>query len=302
MIAKIVKGQGFRGVVNYVLDEAKGTQLIVAEGLRLKDVESVINSFNRQVELNKRITKPVYHISLDFSANDKAKLTNELMVRIAQSYMEKMGIKDTQYLIARHFDKEHPHIHLIINRVNYNGKTISDKNDRKRSELICKELTRKHQLYFAKGKEQVKVHRLRGADKTKYEIYEALKVAIPNCKTWKDLELQLNHEGIEINYKYKGQSDEVQGVTFSKDGLSFRGSKVDRQYSFSKISYQIYCNCQEVIHSNKPKLDYKTFNALKIGIELLNPDYVHSQKQKEQRRLDNQNKYKYKKRRFGPKL
>ncbi|TRX72547.1 relaxase/mobilization nuclease domain-containing protein [Carboxylicivirga sp. M1479] len=173
MIAKIVKGKCFRGVVNYVLDEKKGTELLSSDGLRLKDTESIIQSFQSQVELNQRITKPVYHISLDFSANDKAKLTNELMVEIGKSYMEKMNIDETQYLIARHYDKEHPHIHLVINRVDFNGNTITDKNDRIRSERICKELTRQHQLYWAKGKEQVKTHRLKGADKTKYEIYEA---------------------------------------------------------------------------------------------------------------------------------
>ena len=82
-----------------------------------------------------------------------------------------------------------------VNRVNFNGKTISDQNDRKRSEQICKELTHKYQLYFAKGKEQVKAHRLKGADKTKYEIHEALKEAIPKCITSKHL-LLFNFEDI----------------------------------------------------------------------------------------------------------
>ncbi|MCT4647263.1 MAG: relaxase/mobilization nuclease domain-containing protein [Carboxylicivirga sp.] len=301
MIAKIVKGKCFRGVVNYVLDKKKGTELLDSEGLRLKDAESIIQSFEGQVELNKRITKPVYHISLDFSANDKAKLTNDLMVEIGKSYMEKMNIDETQYLIARHYDKDHPHIHLIINRVDFNGKTISDKNDRIRSERICKELTRQHQLYFAKGKEQVKMHQLKGADKTKYEIYEALKQSIPQCKDWKELENQLSEKGISINYKYKGQTNEIQGVIFRKDELSFNGSKVDRQFSYSKINYQLYCNRHKVSQSAYEKLDYKTFNALKIGAELLNPAYVQSlYEQKNKRRQ--QNKYNYKKRRFGPKL
>ena len=57
--------------------------------------------------------------------------------------MEKMGIRDTQYIIGRHYDKEHPHVHIAFNRVDNNGRTISDKNDRYRSERICKELTRK---------------------------------------------------------------------------------------------------------------------------------------------------------------
>ncbi|WP_430812737.1 MULTISPECIES: relaxase/mobilization nuclease domain-containing protein [unclassified Carboxylicivirga] len=301
MIAKIVKGKSFRGVVNYVLDKKKGTEPLHAEGLRLKEAESIIKSFNSQVELNKRITKPVYHISLDFSVKDKARLTNDLMVEIAQTYMAKMNMEQTQYLIARHYDKEHPHIHLIINRVDFNGKTISDKNDRIRSEGICKKLTREYQLYFAKGKEQVKIHRLKGADKTKYEIYEALKQSIPRCKNWKELEHRLSEKGITIHYKYKGQTDEVQGVSFRKDELSFNGSKVDRQFSYSKINYQLYCNAHKASQSFSEKLDSKTFSALRIGAELLNPDYLHSSHE-QQNKIKKQNRFKNKKRRFGPRL
>jgi len=225
MIAKIVKGKCFRGVVTYVLDVKKGTELLSSESLRLKDTESIIQSFNNQLELNKRITKPVYHISLDFSAKDRAKLTSDLMVEIGKAYMVKMNMEDTQYMIARHYDKEHPHIHLIINRVDFNGKTITDKNDRLRSERICEELTHQHQLYFAKGKEQVKTQRLKGADKTKYEIYDALKFAIPQCEDWKELANQLSDKDITISFKYKGNTDEIQGVTFRKNELSFNGSK-----------------------------------------------------------------------------
>ena len=31
--------------------------------------------------------------------------------------MEKMGIRDTKYIIGRHYDKEHPHVHIAFNRV-----------------------------------------------------------------------------------------------------------------------------------------------------------------------------------------
>ena len=89
--------------------------------------------------------------------------------------LERIGIKDTQYIIGPHFDKEHPHIHIAFNRIDNNGKSISDRNDRFRSEKICKELTAKYCLYFAEGKEKGKEHRLKEPDKTKYEIYQALK-------------------------------------------------------------------------------------------------------------------------------
>jgi hypothetical protein len=242
MIAKIVKGQSFRGVVNYVLDKAKQTQLLAVEGVRLKSRESIIRSFVAQSGLNPKVSKSVGHISLDFSAQDKDKLTNAKMVQIAKEYMTKMEIADTQYIIGRHFDNEHPHIHLVFNRIDNNGKTISDKNNRYRSEKICKELTEKYGLYFAQGKENVKCHRLKEPDKTKYEIYDALKVAVPKCRNWNELKKEFQKQGITTDFKYKGNTDEVQGVMFEKNGYKFNGSKIDRQFSYSKIDFQLKQN------------------------------------------------------------
>jgi len=107
MMAKIVKGQGFRGVVNYILNPEKKAEILDSDGVMLHDPEAIIESFNFQTELNSRITKSVGHISLNFSAQDQEKLSSKLMVQIARDYMGRMGITDTQYLIGRHYDKEH---------------------------------------------------------------------------------------------------------------------------------------------------------------------------------------------------
>ena len=213
--------------------------MLIGEGVRLKNTHSIIKSFTAQTELNLRVSKPVGHISLDFSVQDKAKLSNAFMLKVADDYMDRMGIVNTQFRIARHYDKEHPHIHIVFNRVNNLGKTISNKNDRYRSEKICKELTRKNDLYFAKGKENVKVHRLKEPDKTKYEIYYSLKELVPKCKDMDELEAKLKKEGITLHYKYRGNTNVVQGISFIKNNLRFNGSKVDRQFSYSKIKYRL---------------------------------------------------------------
>ena len=167
------------------------------------------------------------------------------MLQIAKEYLSAMGIVNTQYIIGRHHDKEHPHIHIIFNRVDNNGKTISDKNDRYRSEKICKELTETYGLYFAQGKENVKVHRLKEPDKTKYEIYNALKASVPRCRNWNELKKELQKQGITTDFKYKGNTTEIQGVMFEKNGYKFNGSKIDRQFSYSKIYFQLKQNDRE---------------------------------------------------------
>ena len=242
MIAKIMKGSGFKGVINYILDPKKGTELIDSSGVRTDDISHIIQSFIDQTNLNPRVSKVVGHISLSFSTQDSPKLSNEFMTQAAREYMEKMGIKDTQYIVGRHFDKEHPHVHIAFNRIDNNGKTISDRNDRFRSEKICKELTAKYSLYFACGKENVKEHRLKEPDKTKYEIYQALKAEIARCRDWKNLLVRLKKQDIDVRFKYKGNSLEVQGIIFEKNGYHFNGSKVDRNFSYSKIDFALHQN------------------------------------------------------------
>ena len=242
MIAKIVKGSSFRGVVNYILDKEKDAKILVCDGLFAENKETIAGSFEAQSKMNSKVTKPVGHISLAFSKEDEHRLTDRAMAGIALEYLKKMGIADTQILIVRHFDKEHPHVHIAFNRIANNGITISDRNERIRSARICKELTRKYGLYFASGKEQVKHHRLKEPDKTKYGLYSILKSEVARCGNWNILITNLKRQGVDVQFKYKGKSDEVQGVIFSKNSYSFSGSKIDRRFSFSKIDAALNAN------------------------------------------------------------
>lgn len=235
MIAKIVKGSSFKGVVNYILDKEKDAKILVCDGLFAENRDTIVMSFEAQSKMNPRVMKPVGHISLAFHKEDEHRLTDHAMAGIALEYLKEIGITDTQVLIVRHFDKEHPHVHIAFNRIANNGRTISDRNERIRSARICKELTRKYNLYFASGKERVKQHRLKEPDKTKYGLYSILKSEVSRCGNWNILAANLKKQGVEMWFKHKGNSDEVQGVVFTMNGYSFSGSKIDRRFSYSKI-------------------------------------------------------------------
>lgn len=245
MIAKIVKGSCFRGVVNYILDKEKDAKILVCDGLFAENKETITCSFEAQTRMNPKVTKPVGHIVLAFSKEDEHRLTDRAMAGIALEYLNAMGITDTQILIVRHFDKEHPHVHIAFNRIANDGRTISDRNERIRSARICKELTRKYGLYFADGKERVKRHRLKEPDKTKYELYSILKSEVTRCGNWNILVANLEKQGVEVRFKYKGKSNEIQGIIFSKNGYPFSGSKIDRRFSYSKIDAALNTNRHE---------------------------------------------------------
>ncbi|MDE5677951.1 relaxase/mobilization nuclease domain-containing protein [Phocaeicola sp.] len=242
MMAKITKGSDFKGEVDYILDKDKGTQVVAYDGLFMENKDTIAISFNAQSQMNGKVSKPVGHIALSFSKEDEPCLTNRVMANIALEYMERMDIRDTQFFIARHFDKEHPHVHIAYNRIDNNGNTISDRNERLRSSRICKELTMKYGLHMAGGKDNVKRNRLKEPDKTKYELYDILKAEVGRCSNWNVLVANLKRQGVEVNFKHKGQTNEIQGIVFTKNGYHFNGSKVDRRFSYSKIDAALQLN------------------------------------------------------------
>ena len=233
MVGKVISASSFSGTVGYVMKEE--SRILEAEGVMPPEVKDMVQDFKDQTLLNPRLKNTVGHISLSFSPKDAPRMTDALMTQIAKEYMQKMGITDTQYLLVRHLDQPHPHCHLVYNRVGNNGQTISDKNIKIRNAKVCRELTGKYGVYLAPGKDDVRRERLREPNKTRYEIYDAIKGSLPKCKSWNDLEGKLKEQGIGVRYKYCGNTDRKQGVLFSKNGFEFSGSKIDRAFSFTKL-------------------------------------------------------------------
>ncbi|WP_018911488.1 relaxase/mobilization nuclease domain-containing protein [Prevotella veroralis] len=256
MIAKIIKGADFGGVINYMLSKQEGKAMVLASNnIGFTDQNLCVHEFVLQASMRPNVQKPVCHTILSFSANDADQLTDDVMIKIANEYLEKMGYGDTQSLIVRHSDRQHPHLHICINRIGNNGKTISDRNEKYRSTKICRELTERYGLTIGEGKQEVNRSRLRGEDKLRYEIFDTIKAVLPQSQTWKDFVAELEQQGITTRFKTKGNTNVVQGIIFEKDGCSFSGSKIDRSCSFSRLNAEIERNShkQEQIHlQNEP--------------------------------------------------
>lgn len=249
MIGKLTKGTSFGGCVRYVLKEEKA-RLLEAIGVE-GTPEQMAEQFELQSLLNNKVKNIVGHTSLSFSPEDSLRLRNDdaLMLTIAHEYMERMGIRNTQYIIARHTDRRHAHCHIVFNRVDNDGKTISDKNDRYRNEKVCKMLTAKYRLHFAQGKDHVNEERLRPYDRVKHEIYKVLKAEVPYAQSWNELKDALATRGIDMKFKVSRTTREVQGVKFTYGGYTFSGSKISREFSYLAIDRQLKRNAYATSYS-----------------------------------------------------
>lgn len=236
----IKKRANFARLVNYA-NNPKKARLIDSKDVRLDSNATIAASMQGQADdkPGRKLANPVYHISLNFAREDDARLTDELMAEIAREYMQRMGIVNTQYIVCRHTDTAHPHLHIVTNRVDNNGNTICDSNDNRRSTRICSQLTQEYGLHIANGKDKVRRDRLRGKDRVKYRIYDDIRAAIATCRSWLELDKTLDRQGIQIRFRYDTAQGRIIGISFTADGCTFSGSKIDRTMSFYALDRQL---------------------------------------------------------------
>ena len=237
MIAKIHQGKGFGGLVGYANDILKkDTVIIASEGVSLTSNATITASFKAQAKARPNVKLCVGHISLSFSPEDFEKLTNQQIEKIAREYMRRMGIVNTQFVIFRHQDQPHPHVHIVYNRVDNDGNTIKGDSNYSKSAAITKALTRKYGLSFGKGKKNVRRERLKGKDAIKYHLYDTITAALKDCITWQQLRKALSAKGISLDF-VRNSDGSVRGVTFTDNEhqVTFAGGKLDRSLTFGNI-------------------------------------------------------------------
>ena len=290
MMGKITKGSSFGGCVNYVTrkkkDNPDGTPCSKWRIIDLKDVsdldgrENIIAFFEDNRALNPRLKNPVGHISLNFHADDKDKIDETKMVEIARKYMERMGIVDTPYIIVQHLDKDYPHCHIVFSRIDNHAETISDKNDYKRNKDICLDLTKEYGLHISDNKRQTNVNKLRGNEKIRYEIFNAVDAALHDnsISTFEQFEAKLKALGVGIEYKFRRGTNEVQGLSFTRKSRRFPASKIDRRFSYGNIKTHLGKNRplhpqSKWMYADGSIVPIRSYKGVKLNRTQLN-DYV----------------------------
>lgn len=244
MIAKIKTRADFGGIVNYANDQKnkkKCAILLAHEGVCAISNKTIADSFQIQASMRPKVKNPVKHVSLAFSSQDINRFPDneegdKLMVEIAKKWMEQMGIRNTQYIIARHHDTKHPHCHLVFNRIDNDGNLISDSNERIRNTKVCRTLTKQYGLYFApknskaRNKSRLRLHQLR-----KYNLRSSTLDALAASRSWHDFFRMLKEKGIDVRFNRAENSDNIRGISFCMDEFSIAGSKLDSDLSFNRL-------------------------------------------------------------------
>jgi len=230
MIARIFDRTGsFLKECRYVSQDQTRAQVLYQEGVRGHDYQLMARDFEMIHELRPTQSKPVFHAVLLFHRDER--LDNEKLVEIAQKWLEKIEMTNTQYVIVRHLDTDHTHLHLVANRIDYDGRPINDFPEILRSRDAVQELVREYGLVpvATKNLRETNFDALDASDTRKYVIYRAVKECLVSCRNIDELGQRLLQLGIETRYR-EDQGRKV-GISFFYQNEAFRGSEIDRECS-----------------------------------------------------------------------
>ncbi|MEN8118227.1 MAG: relaxase/mobilization nuclease domain-containing protein [Bacteroidota bacterium] len=163
-------------------------------------------------------------------------LTNDDYANLADDFLTRMNLKESQFISFLHSDDRHKHLHIIVNRIDTNGKAIKDNYISKKAQRIAESMAKARGFTTAKEIQQEKEERL------SRQIKEAHGKVLP--QTPKDIfeyaEL-MQHYDVQSILK-QASNEKVVGIRFKVGEESIKASSVHRSFSAARLQKLIQQN------------------------------------------------------------
>ena len=247
MIGKIVIGKYFYGVLAYnekKVSEGKG--YVIDSNIKHGSTVEMTEEFNMIRQLRSSLGNAVFHISLNLPHSET--IDDTTFAALGCDYLMEMGFDNNQFIMYRHTDTKHEHIHIIANRVRYSGRVTSDSNINRKSRALLNELELKYGLTQSLGnakskkaltqKEMEKTLRT-GNIPIKLTLQKEIGSAISNSTNTSQFVAALKSRKIYLRFNASRTTGRVSGISFDYQGIIYKGSTLGKQYSWNSIKKHI---------------------------------------------------------------
>lgn len=150
------------------------------------------------------LDKSVRHYIMTFPPEDREMLEDSSRIRqIVKEYMAVQGMLNTQYLVVRHNNTDHPHVHIVFNPINNDLDVIKQSVQFKKNEKLCKELTKKYGLHFSDPRKfKVKDYKkIAKHERDKLYVRSSVEEALAIARTVKEFKDTLREKRIILEGK-----------------------------------------------------------------------------------------------------
>ncbi|HET8572875.1 MAG TPA: relaxase/mobilization nuclease domain-containing protein [Edaphocola sp.] len=191
------------------------------------DKKELADQFREVRKLSRRTEKPALHLTLRLAPGES--LSRAELTEIGRKCAEEFGVSDHQYVCILHKDTKEQHIHLVANRVGFDGKAAKDGNNYRRMAALCRRLEKEYnlkQVLSPKAFLSPEERRLPRRDQRKEKLRNDIRDTLEKVKDYPAFERAMKSLGYQV---LKGR-----GIAFIDDKkVRTKGSEVG--FSLMKI-------------------------------------------------------------------
>ena len=281
MIGKITIGKSFRGCLLYCLNDKQQKQKyepvmkdrseILLFNRCYGNQKDLIRQFTEVRQLNPKLSKPVLHVTLSLAPGEH--LPKNKLMELCQDCSRDLGFENNQFVAIHHNDTSHQHVHIVVNRIGFDKRTVSDSQNYQKIAKYCRKMEMEYGLkqvlsprQFLSKEEQVIPRQDARKEKLKKDIQQTLRQA----KSYGDFVIKMKSLGYKV---LKGR-----GISFVDDKkVKVKGSEVG--FSLMKIE-KIFAVKNELSDMQIIQNDVRQgqLQPPKTGIQKLPSDYIKATK------------------------
>ncbi|MDO6516569.1 relaxase/mobilization nuclease domain-containing protein [Zobellia uliginosa] len=223
--------------MGYGWNQEKNAKVVFRQHLTGENPNEITKEFKRIQALNHNCRRNTLSFVLSPTIKDGKRLKNKDLNKLVSEFIQQMRLKNHQAIAFVHKDKEHTHIHLYANRIDFKGKAYNDSFIGKQSQLAAEKVAEQLQLTTVK---QVLFERDFDTREIKSEVKRRHELTLKHVRP-KNFEQYIEGmaaNGVKVTPTINKQN-QLQGFRFKFDGFDFKGSEVHRKMSIGNIGRSI---------------------------------------------------------------
>lgn len=241
MLVKHTKRKDPLGVAQYVLDKP-GAEVVGSNLAYPDDVHAIAAEIRFSCRDSKRLKLTTYHASLAVAPPEH--LSDDLWHQVARDYLDKMHYGLSPYLVVRHTDTEHDHIHIVAGRFDLStGKRVPDSWDHYNAIEAIRDIEAEYgfELTPKAGSAErqsptvgmIRHERDTSQPAVKPELQDLVDDLTSQVNSLDELADHLEQAGVELHVKPINET--TLGLTYQFKGLYFSASQLGRAYTLNGL-------------------------------------------------------------------
>ncbi|MCM4153747.1 mobilization protein [Arenibacter sp. N53] len=219
--------------MSYGWNQEKDAEVVFSQHLAGENPEQITEEFKIIQGQNARCTNNTLSFVLSPTIEDGKELNAKALKEITEKFLKEMKLQEHQAIGFVHRDRQHTHVHVYVNRIDFNGKAYNDSFIGKRSQQAAERVAEKMGLTTVR---EVQLERLEQVRNIRQEIKQVHdKVMTEQRPQELDRYIKLMKENNVKVVPSINKSNQLQGFRFEYKGHSLKGSEVHRSMSGSRL-------------------------------------------------------------------